>query len=179
MLESLNQRNKFLLLVVFLVVSIASSRALPFMEPDGLDLHNLLVYQRCSIGRTAYLIDGFTCGDVLGRSMYYPPLLYHSFRWLRPISLESAMRIWRPFNILALAGIFYWWVRIAARSGRDARLWDISIFCGLMLLQYPVMFTLERGQSDVVPVLIFTVGLTSRPKKDWVGGCSSWSGHGI
>ena len=61
-------------------------------------------------------VDAHTCGDVLDRYMSYPPLLFHSFRWLRPLSLEAAMRVWTPMSVLSMVLVLYVWARWIARQ---------------------------------------------------------------
>jgi hypothetical protein len=158
MLPSFDRSTKFLILVAFLVLSMTSLRSLPFRQPIGFDLSNLVAYQKCATGVSPYLIDGHTCGDVADRFMSYPPLLFHSFRWLRPLSLQTAMHLWVPFLLLGMGVTLYLWARLAARPAADDRRWELPIFCGLLLVQYPFVFELERGQSDVVPLLLVTFG---------------------
>ncbi|MFZ5890626.1 MAG: glycosyltransferase family 87 protein [Myxococcota bacterium] len=155
---SLDRSAKFSILVVFLVLSIASVGYIPFIEPTGIDLFNIVLYQKCAAHSSPYLIDAATCGDPLARGMYYPPLLFHSFIWLRGLSLQAAMRVWVPFSLLALGGIFYVWTRWIARARTDERFWEVPIFCVLIAFQFPFAFALERGQTDVVAMLLFTAG---------------------
>jgi hypothetical protein len=157
MLPKFDRNTKFLVLVGFLVISMASLRYMPLQQPLGLDLHNVVVYQKCATHRSPYLIDGRTCGDVYGRYMSYPPLLFHSFRWLRPLTLHEALRIWTRVSVLAMGLVLYIWARWMAPRVAD-RSWETLIFGGLMLFQYPFVFEIERGQTDVVPVVLFTVG---------------------
>ncbi len=154
--DLLDRREKFQLLVCFLVVSIASSQAIPFMKPWGADLHNLHVYQKCAAGLSPYAIDGPTCGDLWGRPMIYPPLLFHSFRWMRSLSLETAMRVWTTFLCAAFAAVLYVWARKIARPPSEKNGYEVAIFCALLLLQYPVVFTLERGATDAGAVILLT-----------------------
>ncbi|MDP9037132.1 MAG: DUF2029 domain-containing protein, partial [Myxococcota bacterium] len=155
----LERRSKFQLLVGFLVVCAASVQSLPLLQPWGADLHNLHVYQKCAGDHSPYPIDGPACGDLWGRPMIYPPLLYHSFRWLRSLTLETAMRIWTTFVFVAFVGIMFVWTRRIARrptAAKDDA--EVAIFCALLLLQYPFIFTLERGGTDIGALLFFTLG---------------------
>ena len=58
----LDRRTKFLLLVAFMVLSIASLPQLPFNAPWGIDLQNVHAFQKCAAGRSVYLIDAAVCG---------------------------------------------------------------------------------------------------------------------
>ncbi len=171
MFANLDRSSKFSILVAFLVISTASLRYIPFMKPLGLDLMNIVVYQKCAAHLSPYLIDANVCGDSLGRGMYYPPFLFHSFRWLRGLTVEGAMHLWIPFLVLAMVGILFIWVRFIARIPRDERTWEVPIFCGLILFQYPFVFEIERGQTDVVALLFFTGGcLFFIRRKLWLAG---------
>src|ERR1700738_2221710 len=97
----LERRTKFQLLVGFLVLCAASVQSMPLLQPWGADLHNLHVYQKCAGDQSPYPIDGPACGDLWGTPMIYPPFLYHSFRWLRSLTLERAMHIWTTFVFVA------------------------------------------------------------------------------
>jgi hypothetical protein len=158
MFSSIDRSAKFSILVAFLVISTASLRYIPFMKPLGLDLMNIVVYQKCATHSSPYLIDASVCGDALGRGMYYPPFLFHSFRWLRGFTLEQAMHVWTPLLVVAMVGILFVWVRFIARTPRGDRAWEVPIFCGLILFQYPFVFEVERGQTDIVALLLFTGG---------------------
>ena len=78
----LDKRTKFLLLVGFMVVCMASLAAIPVLDPWGMDMHNIHVFQQCSgsSGQSPYLINAKVCGDKLGRPFYYPPFLFAFFR---------------------------------------------------------------------------------------------------
>jgi hypothetical protein len=165
-LPLLDQRSKFLIVVAFLVVSVASLRAIPFMQPLGGDLHNLVVYQKCSNGASPYSIPGQVCGDVLSRSLVYPPLLYHSFFWLRDLGHETAFRCWVFFQISAFGGVFYALAKLGPRLP-PARSWEVPVFAALLLLQYPFAFSLERGGSDVWVILLATGSVLLVTRQRW------------
>ena len=152
----MDRRAKFLAVLAFLIVSISSLRTLPFLRPWGADLHNLVVYQHCTEGRSPYSIGGRDCGDLWGRDLAYPPLLYHCYRWVRPLSLDTAMQIWTVFQVAAFTAILYAWARRIPKREKREDDWEIALFGGLLLLQYPLVFSLERGCTDVWAVLCVT-----------------------
>jgi len=171
MFSRIDRNAKFSILVAFLVISMATLRYVPFMKPVGIDLLNIVLYHKCAVHTSPYLVDATVCGDELGRGMNYPPFLFHSFRWLRGMTLASAMRVWTPFLLLAMLGVLYAWVRLIARPRWDSRYWEIPIFCGLILFQYPFVFELERGQTDVVALVFFTAGcFCFTRRKLWLAG---------
>lgn len=147
--------SKIKALFVFLVLSASSARGIPFLTPWGVDLANVLAYQNCTGTRNPYLISGYMCGDPFGRALVYPPLLLHSFAWLRDTPLETAMYRWTIVSCALLLGSLYLW-KWLARPVRVAT-WQVAVFCGLLLLQYPMVFLLERGGTDVPPVLLWTL----------------------
>ena len=155
---TITRHTKFRVLVLFLVVSIASSRAIPFYEPWGIDLNNILVYQQCATEVSPYLTGAKVCGDLHDRQMLYPPLLYHSFAWLRVFSQAVAIRLWSVVIVLGLAASLWCWARLGDSRSSWKRPWREWVFVTLLLYQYPVLFSIERGGSDVIPVLLFTLG---------------------
>lgn len=171
MFERLDRSAKFLLLVVFLMLCMGSLTYIPFIKPLGVDLLNIVLYHRCSSGTSPYLVDAATCGDPLGRGMYYPPLLFHSFAWVKGMDHRSVVRVWLPFSVLALAGVFYVWTRFISRERRDARFFEVPIFCALVAAQFPFAFALERGQTDIVALLLLTAGcyFYVRRQLSWMG----------
>ena len=143
------QREKLSALILFLIVSMTSVRVLPFLTPWGADLHNLVAYQVCAKGKNAYVIAGEACGDLWGRGMFYPPLLFHSFIWTRGLKLENAMYVWSSFILLAFAGCFWAWRRMALPDRNDRREWAPVAFGLLLIVQFPSLFALERGGTDI------------------------------
>jgi hypothetical protein len=157
----LDRRAKFLLLVGFLIASMAALPSLPFMLPWGADLQNVHAFVRCVHAKSVYLTSGAECGDVWGRPFNYPPFLLHFFFWMRPFTLETTMHIWTVFLYLAFAAILYLWSRRIVREpfakGEGAR-HEVPVFCTLLLFQYPFVFAIERGNTDTVAILFFTLG---------------------
>jgi hypothetical protein len=156
MVATSSSDGKLKIAFAYLVVSAASVRGIPFLKPWGVDLQNLHAYEICSEGKTPYLIPGHACGDVFGRDMVYPPVLFHSFAWLRGMKLESAMYVWTAATLLLLGVAFYAWARPLTREAANDRPWEIVIFCSLLTLQFPLVFLLERGGTDVVPLFLWT-----------------------
>ena len=62
--------------------------------PWGADMQNVHAFQQCVHGQSPYLVDAKACGDIWSRPFYYPPFLFACFRWVRPLTLETTMRIW-------------------------------------------------------------------------------------
>jgi len=136
-------------------------------------MHNIHVFQQCSgsSGQSPYLINAKVCGDKLGRPFNYPPFLFAFFRWVRPLSLDATMRIWTTFLIAAFAGIFYVWNRKIVRAPPQGARHETVAFCVLLLLQYPFVFALERGNTDTINVLFYTL-----PRSCSCAGGSGWRG---
>jgi len=155
----LDKRTKFLLLVGFMVVCMASLAAIPVLDPWGMDMHNIHVFQQCSgsSGQSPYQINAKVCGDKLGRPFNYPPFLFAFFRWVRPLPLDATMRIWTTFLVVAFAGIFFTWNRKIVRPPQQGARHETVAFCILLLLQYPFVFALERGNTDTVNVIFYTL----------------------
>jgi hypothetical protein len=169
----IDRRAKFLILVAFLVVSTASLRALPVLTPWGADLQNSLLYQHCAKGRSPYAVSARECGDPWDRPLIYTPLMFRTYIWTRPLTLKVAIRIWTVFQIAAYLGVlFLWGRRLAAAHARKERgqeregdCGELWVFCGLLLFQYPFVFTLERGGSDIWAIVALTFAALLLVKK--------------
>jgi hypothetical protein len=153
----IDARTKFLLLVAFMVTCIASLTAIPVLTPWGADMQNIHCFQQCVHGQSPYVMNARACGDVWARPFYYPPFLFAFFRWVRPLSLHTTMRIWTTFVIGAFVGIMVAWAKHITRERSAGERHQIVLFCILLLLQYPFVFALERGNSDTVNVIFYTL----------------------
>ncbi|MGC4093843.1 MAG: glycosyltransferase 87 family protein [Polyangiaceae bacterium] len=151
----LDRQTRWTLLLGFMVLSLASLRSLPVM-PFGADFRNIAAYHQCARDVSPYLISGPDCGDPWGRGFLYPPLLFEVFRWTRWFALEKAIAIWASFQFGLLALLFGFWVKLE-HPRREGRL-EIAIFTGLLLFEYPLIFLIERGGSDVWALLLAMAG---------------------
>jgi hypothetical protein len=173
-----SRRVKFLLVVAFLVLCVASLQVMPVLTPWGADLQNLQAYARCaSGGRSPYEIAGRACGDLWGRPFFYPPFLLACFRWTRPLTLATAMHVWTVFLFAAFAAIFWAWARKLAPARTPAAPGErhqVVIFCALLLLQFPFVFALERGNTDTVNVLLYSLaGVLFMRRRIWWAGVAA------
>lgn len=170
----LDRQTKFLLLIAFMVVSIVALAQLPFNAPWGMDLQNVHAFQKCVAGRSPYLVDAAVCGDVASRPFYYPPFLFAFFRWLRPLTLETAMYIWTAFLFASATVTFWLWGgKISDEPLGDDR-YEIVAFCVLLLFQYPFVFALERGNTDSVNLLFYTLAAFLFVRgREWLAGMSA------
>jgi hypothetical protein len=170
----LDRRTKFLLLIGFMVACMASLAAIPVLTPWGIDMHNIHVYQQCVQGRSPYLVDPRACGDLQSRPFYYPPFLFAFFRWVRPLSLEATMRIWTVFLCASFAGIFYAWAKKVTRAPAPGARHELVTFCVLLLLQYPFVFALERGNTDTINVVFYTLAAVFFVRgRSWFAGMAA------
>ena len=173
----LDRRAKFLLLVGFLVASLAALPSLPFLHPWGADLQNVHAYVRCAHSKSPYLIGGGQCGDLWGRPFYYPPFLFHFFFWMRRLTLETTMYVWTVSLYLAFAAIFYVWTcRIVGEpfAKGDGDRHEVPVFCVLLLFQYPFVFAVERGNTDTVAIVFYTLAAFWFVRRRlWLAGASA------
>ena len=88
--------------------------------------------------------------------MLYPPPLLHSFFWLRGLTLESAIYRWCSFVVVACLGCLWAWRRMIPAHRRDSADWVPVAFGLLLLFQFPMVFELERGNTDICPILGWT-----------------------
>lgn len=143
----------FLLLILCIPFDLSRS-GIPFAEPPALDLHNLYVFHHCQLKNMPYgpRLTGTLCGDVGGRPMYYPPILYWAFAWLRPLSFDVAVIIWRGFIVLGAAFSLVVWMELVRSRGRILGV----AFLILLLPQFPLLFAAERGNNDILILLGWT-----------------------
>src|SRR5205823_15102294 len=140
------------LAVGLLVASVPAFRVIPFGPFWGWDLENLFVFHRCTapaatshwLARNApYLLSGHACADSAGRAMYYPPLVYWSFTWLRLLPLFAAVRLWAVVILLGVCSLPLFWLPAGERL--PTRAWRLYLLWLLMLAQFPVIFSIERA----------------------------------
>lgn len=154
--------NLFFLAIV-LLLSIQGYRKIPRGPFWGLDFQNLYAFQNCENSLTPYEVSGEECGDHFGRAMYYPPLLYWSFTWVRAFDFKTAIFIWNFITIL----LMLWTLKVWLPTWRGPPLF----FSLLLFLQVPLLFALERGNNDVLVLVLWTfIYLLYRQNKFFLSG---------
>lgn len=145
-------------LVLLFILSFPSYKLIPFGTPDGLDFSNLYSYSTCDkilsekYGGNFYLAPGSECGDAMGRPFIYPPLLFYSVKWVSLFpNFEKARSAWRIFICSSLFLCIFIWVK----SKKDF-LYTIPLFLALMT-QFPAIFALERGNNDILTIMMWTL----------------------
>jgi hypothetical protein len=156
------------LVFIYLIFASASYIAIPFYLWRGLDLHNLFVFHNCGeFSNNPYIFSKTNCGDVSNRPMIYPPILYWSFAWMRLVSFRVAEKIWEiaifGFISSSLALVYH---MTPAKRGQIG-----ALFFGLLLiLQFPMMFAMERGNVDALMVGLWVLGAWAFSKsKNYLG----------
>jgi hypothetical protein len=94
--------------------------------------------------------------------MRYPPLLYWSFVWTRAFSFATSLHIW---TIVILIGT-YLGITLFLRSV-DLTRREIQIFIGLLFVQFPALYALERGNNDVWIVLSWGLAYWQAERSRW------------
>ena len=61
------------------------------------------------------------------------------------------------FLVGSFVGIFLAWAKHITRERPVGERYQVVMFCALLLLQYPFVFAMERGNTDTVNVLLYTV----------------------
>ena len=174
LLKDVSPRIKFLLLVKFMVVCVLSLQAIPVLRMWGADLHNIHIFEHCAGGRSPYLINARVCGDQWNRPFFYPPFQFAFFVWTRPFTLRTSMHIWSAFVLLSSAVIFLVWTRKIARDASPGTRHQAVIFWALLAVQYPFVFALERGNTDTVNVLFWTLAaLLFARRRVWLAGMAA------
>ena len=159
-------RRLLAIALALLVFSAASISNIPFMQPIGIDLANLHAFHHCvyeargerlEVRNDPYLVPGSICGDPDARAMFYPPLLYWSFTWVRLASLRVSWVLWSVAILLGMAALPLAW--LTSEERRLAGRVELAVFWALMVVQFPVAFAVERGNSDVLIVLFWTASM--------------------
>jgi len=154
------------ILAVVLLLSVSSYKMIPFGNIDGLDFNNVYQFITCSeiikkdFAGNIYIASPAVCGDVNERPFVYPPLLYHSLSWVKLFpTFESALIGWRIFTILSMLLCLYFWVN-------NFRHYLYSLpFTIILLMQFPSMFALERGGSDILIIIFWTISYSLFKRK--------------
>jgi len=152
---------------VILLFSISSYKLIPFAVPDGLDFNNIYSYERCDkvlsqkkFSGDIYLATGTDCGDAMGRGYVYPPLLYLTltpFKYFK--TFPSALLAWRIIIITSLLICIFLFL-----GSLKSFLLTLPITV-LMFLQFPMLFALERGNNDILLIILWTLSFVSYNKK--------------
>ncbi len=151
--------------LAILVISIPAVSGIPFHSFLGLDFQNLDAFHDCFARNNPYLATGAECGDVGARDQLYPPLLYWSFVWTRLLPFSAGALLW---SAVVLVGTFAATIAWVPRAR-----WTIPVvaFVGVLMLQYPALFAMERGNNDVMVLALWTLAMLL-----YLSGRFGWSG---
>ena len=147
----------FAAVVLLLVLSIPAVGLIPFGPFLGEDFQNFVAFHHCAARDNPYLGTGLACGDMAGRDMFYPPFLYWSFVWVRLLPFSAGLAIWEAAIVVGLLASLIAWVPRGQRNGLDGI--GLAVFVGLLFLQFPVLFALERGNNDVLVLVAWTTAM--------------------
>ncbi|MCB0329923.1 MAG: DUF2029 domain-containing protein, partial [Bdellovibrionales bacterium] len=162
MLNSRIVRSIFYLLTFgVLVHCLFAYTAIPFFRFLGMDFQNLHAFHHCTHANAPYLLEGDVCNDVANRAMLYPPLLYWAFYWTRFFDFQTAYYLQVALLSGSLLGSFVLlWLAFGAsryflpKSPRGL-LVAASLFWLLLMGSMPFLFSLERGNTDSLVVLLW------------------------
>jgi hypothetical protein len=89
--------------------------------------------------------------------LHYPPMAYHLFAWTPFFDSLTAQRIWLALSILiAVAGV---WGSYRTRQRLCLERIPFVFLLGITLFSFPVIFSIERGNYDLLVVLIILLSL--------------------
>jgi hypothetical protein len=164
--------RRFILFCLLALISIHGIIYLPVhpsFEFKGLDFQNIYTYSvKCLSWPVPYEKTGTECGDVLGRPMLYPPLLFYTMTfWPKFFTFHEAAYIWEVVLLVmtTFAAILLWSLE------RRKSLMTLLGF-GLIYPQLPVFYAMERGNNDAVVILLWAIGTYLYVKKNdlfWSG----------
>ena len=150
----INKKSIFQL--VLLIVSVPALFVIPFYNQLGLDFQNSFTFQRCGIEhKNIYLLTGEECGDWGSRNYVYPPLHFWIYYWTRFVSFNQAYLFLCVFILSATFTSLMLWV--TTFNWKEAVSLHSLLVISLLLFQYPLVFALERGNSDIFVLVLWTV----------------------
>jgi hypothetical protein len=105
--------------------------------------------------------------------LHYPPLAFRLFAWTPFLGLLTSHRIWTGLLILmVVAGV---WGSYRTRQGLCLERIPFVFILGITLFSFPVIFSIERGNYDLMVVAIIVVALriirSRRRFSDFWAGC--------
>lgn len=162
-----DEKRKIRFLILATVLSLTSIKLLPFtyrmnLLPIGFDFANPYWFQNCSgHENNPYFIAGKVCGDQLDRAMIYPPTIYWSYIWTRGLSFPAAYALW---FLLILGGIYYSIRKLPEYSEKAT---PILLYAAL-ILQFPTIFALERGNNDILVMIVWTLAMLTWMRRWYV-----------
>ena len=155
----MTRSNQRLVLFCFLaLLSMHGIVHLPTTGFDfkGLDFQNMHAFSvNCLEWPVPYEKSGFACGDVLNRSMLYPPLLFYMLSsWPRLYSFHQASYIWEALILIfvTFGSLLLWSLE------RRKSLLELIGF-GLLYAQLPMFYALERGNNDAITTILWSIGV--------------------
>ncbi len=180
--------------VVALWLGLANVPSMPYWDRAGLDVQNLYAFHNCPGQKMAdgesntfvwselvYQTPGEICGDWGKRPMLYPPPLFHSFSWAQGLSVKAVISAWMATLAACMCLAFIVWaLAIQINQSRFAvsakKTFDLStfgsgfplvwmLFWGILLIQAPFVFELERANSNAPLVLLVGLGAVSFAKE--------------
>ncbi len=155
-----------------LIAGLWTLSLVPFYKAFwGLDFQNVYAFHTCSDARDLgiYVPTGAACGDVLDRRLIYPPLLFHLFSWVRLFAFRDAAMVWTGASVAVMLLVGGVWAWLDGRFARSWRLIVLTLFWLLLLMQFPFVFSIERGNNDIVPVVLWT----------FAAALFTWSRYGL
>lgn len=167
MSDAIRRHVYAIVILVLLIVSVPydlRTSLLPFYRFWGVDFQNLHAFHHCEVRNHPYDHPDAAriCLDAENRPMRYPPLLYWSFVWTRAFSFATALHIW---TIVILIGT-YLGITLFLRSVDLAKR-EIQLFIGLLFVQFPALYALERGNNDVWIVLLWGLAYWQAARSRW------------
>ncbi|MBF0254240.1 MAG: DUF2029 domain-containing protein [Candidatus Omnitrophica bacterium] len=119
--------------------------------------------------RTCFEAYEYRANPFMKSNLMAPPLSYYFFGWTRLLPENGAAFVWTLFNLFGIFLITLIWMTRAgcsagppgAASGPSLRL----LISGLFLFTYPVLFAFERGQTDIVVLILVSAGIFAYDKR--------------
>jgi Glycosyltransferase family 87 len=96
---------------------------------------------------------------------HYPPIVIRLFAWTPLLSTAAALRIW----VVALVLVVIAGTVVACKTRRELRLEELPVPVAVagLLFSFPVLFTLERGNFDLIALAAILLALPLDRRGGW------------
>lgn len=168
-ITSFLQKNYQILIFIYILMAPLSYHLLPYMGVYGSDLLMQFYFNNCSAlshgANNLYDLAGSMCNDAHNLYYAYPVLIFRFFSYAKLFNLhESFYYIWCGAIILTLLFQPFIWLK-----NKGPKFYKYYFAFGLIsLIQAPSFFALERGGTDIIFIIPWTMAMFFGLKDLWI-----------
>ena len=175
-MRTMERKRSLFVLISFLIlfISLKSYQIVPQGAFLGIDLQSNYAFHHCKKvledNISIYAATGLECNDYNGRRYGHPPAMYKLFVWMRIFDeFKTTYYVWIIIYIFSF--IYVFWIIFRKISSKNY----FVLFSIFLFFQFPSIFAMERGNNDILIVLLWTLGLKTYYEKHYFafGGVAS------